>query len=254
MSDSGSSENNLVIEFAKELAHKLPVEAVLSPAVQPTRQLLADIVKTLQLALAPIQFVGAFQDRFRNFIDNSIRRVPEGKRIPPPPQILGPVIEGIRYEPDGTPINEMFSELLSRSMDRDRVREAHPAYPIIIKQLSSDEGQILAHLNGNVFDYVFTQKLDVQQNLFVGPNVEVDSFPREGLSFPENIPFYFEHLSQLGLANIFQKGNQEPLFGDEPRVQLGVRVRCQYKLTDFGQRFVTACIGNDDARGEPTHP
>jgi len=54
--------------------------------------------------------------------------------------------------------------------------------------------------------------------------VEVDQLPRDDLSFPENVPFYFEHLNQLGLAGIFQVGNQEPLFGGESKVQVGTGV------------------------------
>jgi len=71
--------------------------------------------------------------------------------------------------------------------------------------------------------------------------VEVDRLPRDDLSFPENVPFYLEHLNQLGLAGIFQVGNQEPLFGGESKVQVGIRSRCEYRLTDLGKRFVRAC-------------
>jgi hypothetical protein len=54
---------------------------------------------------------------------------------------------------------------------------------------------------------------------------------------------YFNHLDKLGLAGIFQQGNQEPLFSDSGhQVQIGVRVRCKYMLTDFGKQFVHACI------------
>src|SRR5260370_11638246 len=147
-------------EFAKEVARQLPVKAIYedaaAPAAKQAGQLFEDLLKALQLALAPVQLLGALQDRFRSFIDTAVRRVPEADRISPAPQIIGPVLEGIRYEPEGTPIDQMFSELLSRSMDRTRVNEAHPAYPIIIKQLSSDEAKILNHLKGSNFDYVYT--------------------------------------------------------------------------------------------------
>ena len=102
-------------EFAKELAKQLPVKAVYGDLLaRPARQagqMLTDIIKTIELALAPLQFAGAYQDRLRAFIDKSIRRVPEQKRVSPAPQILGPIIEGIRYEPEDTPIDEMFSQL-----------------------------------------------------------------------------------------------------------------------------------------------
>jgi hypothetical protein len=239
-------------EFAKELARQLPLKAVYddlaSPATKQTGQLLQDVVKAIQLALAPVQVLGALQDRYRNFLDKSVRRVPEESRISPAPQIIGPVLEGVRYEQEGTPIEEMFSQLLSRAMDKERVAEAHPAYPILIKQLSADEAKILASLNGQQFDYVYTRDYNPTTNLFYGPNkVEVDTLPRDGLSFPGNVAFYFEHLDKLGLAGTFIEGNQEPLFAhlQKPSPQTGMRVRCKYRLTDFGARFVRACLGDN---------
>ena len=233
-------------EFAKELAKHLPIKAIYrdaaAPAARQTGQLLEDLVKVLQLALAPVQLLGAIQDRYRKFLDTAVRRIPEANRISPAPQIIGPVLEGIRYEPEDTPIEQMFSQLLSRSMDRERVDEAHPAYPIIIKQLSSDEAKILNSLKSSNFDFVYTVDFDSKRQEFYGHRkVEVDELPRTELSFPKNVPFYFEHLNQLGLAGIFQISKQEPLYGGEPKVQVGIRSRCEYRLTDLGQRFVRAC-------------
>lgn len=131
-----------------------------------------------------------------------------------------------------------------RSMDSTRVEEAHPAYPLIIRQLSSDEAKILAVLNGRTYRYVFTRVYDSKTNLFVGAQkVEVDELPRDGLTFTDNVGFYMEHLSQLGLAGVYQEGNQIALH-DEQGMQTGVRVISNYRLTDFGRRFVTSCTGN----------
>jgi hypothetical protein len=124
------------------------------------------------------------------------------------------------------------------------VQEAPPVYPLIIKQLSTDEAKILASLNGRMFSYVYTQTYNAKTTLFsVDRVIEVDELPRTGLAFPDNIGFYFDHLHRPGLAGIFQAGNQEALFGEIPGLQTGIRVMSQYRLTDFGQRFVKACIG-----------
>jgi hypothetical protein len=95
---------------------------------------------------------------------------------------------------------------------------------------------------------VYTLDFDNTKREFYGHRkVEVDQFPRNDLSFPENVEFYIEHLNQLGLAGIFQVGNQEPLFGPTPQfqggsqIQVGIRSRCEYRLTDLGRRFVRAC-------------
>lgn len=229
-------------EFAKELAKQLPLKEIYAdaaaPAAKQTGQLLEDLVKCLQLALAPVQWVAALQDRYRAFVDRSVRRVPEERRVSPAPQIAGPVLEAIRYEPEGTPIDEMFSELLSRSMDKERVGEAHPSYPSIIRQLSSDEAKIIKMLREKTYPFIQVWKLDGPLSRF--ERTEVDDLPRSDLFFPENVPFYIDHLNSLGLAGIWQVPPQEPLF--EHGRQIGNRVRSEYRLTPFGSRFATACI------------
>jgi hypothetical protein len=134
----------------------------------------------------------------------------------------------------------MFSRLLSLSMNSDQLERAHPAFPTIIRQLSADEARMLATLNGAEFDFVHTMPFDRTTNLFGASLVERDALPKEELVFPSKVPFYVNHLNQLGLAGIFQDGNQEPLF-DSARQQNGVRVRAKYRLTDFGKAFVAAC-------------
>lgn len=235
------TDENTTSSFIKTIAEQIPVKDIyndgLSPAVKQTGSIGSDIIKTLHLALFPLQFTAAIQDRLRNFIDTSVRSVPEDKRVTPPSQILGPVIEGIRYEPEGTPIDTMFSELLSCSMSRDHISLAHPAYPLIIKQLSADEAKILHSLLKKNFDFIYTQDLFDQRVVVI----EVDDLPRENLSFPENVSFYMDHLHQLGLAGTFQVGNQAPLHRKDPRTQDGVRVHRQYRLTHFGHQFMQAC-------------
>jgi Abortive infection alpha len=251
MTDNALPGNDLSTELARELVRQLPIKDATLPAAKQTGEILADLTKVLHLALAPVQLLAAFQDRFRQFVNRAVRRVPEERRITPASQIVGPILEGIRYEPDGTLIDELFSELLSRSIDRERVHEAHPSYPIIIRQLSADEARILSRLRDRNFDYVHTRNYDRKKNLFMNGSIEIDDLPRVGLAYPENVQFYMAHLNQLGLAGIFQQGNQEPLFGNESGQQIGIRIRSQYRLTDFGQHFVRACTAGEAATDFP---
>jgi hypothetical protein len=229
-------------EFAKELAKQLPVKAIYddaaAPAAKQAGQLLSDLMKTLQLALFGVQFLGAVQDRYRRFLDKSVRQIPPERRITPPAQILGPVLEGIKYEPEGTPIDEMFSQLLSRSMDTDGIAQAHPAYPMIIKQLSADEAKLLVLLRDRTYGFVRTWRLG--SGVSYPDKIEIDELPRDGFVFPENVFFYVDHLYQLGLAGLFEIPPQEPISGVDGR-QTGVRVKSEYRLTDLGTRFVKAC-------------
>jgi hypothetical protein len=192
-----SNENELATEFAKELAKQLPVKEALSAPARQTGQILEDLVKTIQLALVPFQLAGALQDRLRHFIDRAIRPVPEEQRISPAPQILGPIIEAIRYEPEGTDLDQMFSALLSTSMDQFRVADGHPAFPGIIRAISPDEAKILKSLQ------TARIKLDIKHGPSPNfrPYAVFKTTPVSGLAFESNFLVYLDHLEQLGLVS-----------------------------------------------------
>ena len=236
-------------DFATELAKQLPVRAfyddALSPAAKQVGQFGQDLLKVIQLAVAPVQYVAALQDRYRQFLDKSVRRVPEENRVAPPPQILGPVLEGVRYETEGTPIDEMFSQLLSSAMDSRRVNKAHPAYPIIIRQLSADEAHVLnrmleRHRSGRkAYLLIERYTTDDSGEMYLGGNlVELDEFPRQGLMFPHNLGFYMSHLNQLGLAALSTRKDNR---SDNAPPHRLVR---EYALRVFGFNFMEACHPN----------
>lgn len=239
MSASPPEPSAIVEALAKQLPVKAAYDDGLSSGMQETGKALTDVIKVIRLALFPIQYGAALQDRYASFLNESVRRVPEVNRIEPAPQILGPILEGIRYEPEGTPINEMFSQLLSRSMDNRLAGEAHPSFPHIIRQLSADEARLLSWLHTKTYSRHYTSDYNAKNNTFGSEKVEKDDLPRDGLDFPANVYFYIEHLYSLGLAHIIQDGNQEPI--REGGIQTGVRVRQKYNLTPMGRKFVTAC-------------
>lgn len=244
---------DIATAIATEVAKQIPVKDAYNDAVKPAAQqvgnLVGDVAKTILLVLAPLQVTGALQDRFRSFLDKSVRRVSEEDRLSPPPQILGPVLEGIRYEPEDSPIVEMFSRLLSSSMDQKKTQNAHPAFSQIIKQLSADEAVLLNAIwrlweqEGRSFRQQFTQDYDRTSNRFGNSKVEIDEIPREGLSFPDNIEFYGQHLYALGITAFYDSASQQPIFStgkDGNRIQVGTRIFKELRLTDVGKKFMTA--------------
>lgn len=231
-------------EIAKELAKQLPVRAVyedgLRSATKQAGGIAEDFAKVIRLALFPLQVGAVLQDRFRAFLERSVARVPEEKRIAPPPQILGPVFEAIRHEPEGTPIDRMFSELLSSAMDRERCADAHPAFPLIIKQLSADEAELLREiaLSKTYFEIIMRFDLDKKRGLSI-TRLESTSLPKEALAFPTNEPMYRDHLERLGLIRYDEIRTMEPIVSRE-RVQTGGRNFLIIKLTDLGAALMRA--------------
>jgi hypothetical protein len=242
-----SNEIDLASAVATELVKQVPIKEVykdgLSPAVQETGSALADFVKTIRLALAPLQFTAALQDRYVRFLDRSVRQVPEDRRILPAPQIVGPILEAIKYEPEDTLISDMYNEVLSRAFDGDRAEDAHPAYAPLIKQLSLDEAIILKtiyekYLQNDHYKYQYTDDWDPMTARFSNRKLELDELPRNELRSPNNVPIYIEHLDKLGLASVLQYKNQEALV--TAGVQSGTRGIARYQLTAFGLEFMKA--------------
>ncbi|UDF04602.1 DUF4393 domain-containing protein [Asticcacaulis sp. AND118] len=235
--------------IAEMLAQVLPIKTIYEDAAQPAvRQIgmaAEDVVKCLRLALAPVQFLGVQQDRYRDFLVNSVKKVPEEKRITPPPQILGPIIEALRYEPEGTPLDEIASNLLATSMNADTVEKAHPAYTGLIKQLSRDEIVIIKELYHRSHTHVLTADYVEFQGEF-GPYMGFqnhqrldDTFPWHDLHFPNNKDFYINHLHSLGLGGIFSVDGKA--LRNDNGLQIGTYEKKRLDLSDFGRAFAEAC-------------
>lgn len=233
-------------EVAEQLAKILPVEKIYddlaSPAFKQMGKAFEDVVKCIRLATFPIQVGSASQEQLERFLRKAVEDVPEERRILPPTQILGPVIEAMRYEPEDTDIERMFSQLLSSSMNNEKVKFAHPAFPTLIRQLSKDEAVLLREItNRPNLKHVATYRFDDGRSYF--DEIELDELPRSVLSHPENAMIYVNHLRQLGVVDFTQSEPQEPIMGRRSHgieYQSGVRVRSVYTLTDFGKLLAQA--------------
>ena len=95
-------------------------------------------------------------------------------------------------------------------------------------------------LRDDKYDHICSQPYHKDANLFGPAQIEVDALPTKDLTVPPKVPFYMQHRNQLGLAGIFQHGNQEPIF-DAMRQQNGERIFSKDRLTEFGEAFVRAC-------------
>ena len=242
-----TSETDLAAAVATELVKQVPIKEVyedgLSPAVRETGSALADFVKTLRLALAPLQLTAALQDRYVKFLDRSVRQIPEERRVLPPPQIVGPVLEAIKYEPEDTLISDMYNELLSKAFDRQRVNDAHPAFAPLIRQLSTDEAIILKliydkYLEHDYYKLHFTE--DLTRNLLENRQIEVNELPSGDLATPEKISVYLEHLDKLGLMSIRGYKSPEAIRPPHSIEQTGLRTFTHFELTEFGLEFMKA--------------
>ncbi len=70
---------DVYVETAKEIAKQLPIKEAyqdaVAPAAKQTAQLAVDLVKTIQLALAPIQLAGALHHQYAPFFTVAVSPV-----------------------------------------------------------------------------------------------------------------------------------------------------------------------------------
>ncbi|MBP2563368.1 hypothetical protein J2857_006167 [Neorhizobium galegae] len=214
-----------------------------------------DVAKTTRLLLFPFQLVGAMQDRLESYIDRAIRQVPQERRIDPVESIALPIVEKLRFQPEGDPITELFIQLLSRAMDGERVGEAHPAFFSVITQLAPDEliflqdfasreeTVIMSPVGKKVYPDPAWRKARLDKcdlAVEVRKEVEDETFGYEALSQPELFPVYQEHLQHLGLIE-YHNANER-----FRKLELKVRDDNELsvfsmKLTHFGKLFLKAC-------------
>jgi len=163
---------------------------LISKAAKEGGNALVDVVKTFRLFTAPIQLLAAAQDRLARFCEKVREDVPVERQIEAAPSVAIPILLALRYMEDDNPVTELFLNLLRRAIDRERVHEAHPAFPRIIEQLSRDEAMIMYSLREKEYMCVL---LDVRQG---------NSFPFHRLTFSEDIKFYCRHLATLDLLRL----------------------------------------------------
>ena len=251
-------------EAVTGLLKEVPIyQDLAQPAVQEVGSALRDAVRT---ALAPLRaFIWGFDkisDYLEQAIEQRLAKLSPDQIVTPNPMVAGPAIEALRFAGHEPILREMYANLLATAMDANRVRDAHPAFVEIIRQLTPDEARIVT--------------LAATRDLF--PLITIEAWNREDLldprrpvikhlglmcdecQFPEFFASYVDNVCRLGLA-LIQDGVYTPRFEEEyDRLRAhqivtsamgqlsGTNLEPTYDyqllhVTTFGKQFARACIG-----------
>jgi hypothetical protein len=220
----------------------------LSESVQETGKISTDFIKATRLFTAPIQYLGAYQDRLTKHLNKVREGVPEERQIEAPTSLSGPIMDRLKYLEDDNYLTDLYVSLLQRAIDKERINEAHPAFFHIIEQLSPDEAFLLFKISQEPIDYEYTLDLIVNENgksRFENVNVIKDTTPKEHIVFIEHFDMYISHLESLNLLK-WTVVSEEPIWENEEnlnsRKQNGTYRKTKIYLTKFGDLFVKACI------------
>lgn len=238
------------------LANKI-YDDVCSDAAKELGGILTEVMKTFRLVLAPIQYTATLQDNLRAHLAKSLRKVPEENLIPPVRSLALPISEQLKFHEDGV-LAELYINLLSCSMDRERVSYAHPGFINVIAQMAPDEALLLEQLSSNEGKiYIrcgerggvhYSPLEDERRTLYanavydqpIEARVEPYVAKPEKLASPGLFLTYLEHLVALGIVEYTNEDQIYILAGvSRHGMQLESFV---IRLSKFGRLFRTACM------------
>ncbi|WP_264046920.1 DUF4393 domain-containing protein [Methylobacterium flocculans] len=226
---------------AKELV-KVAYGDLLQPAARVVGAELGEFVQAIIVAGRGFGYL--IRDKYEPFVLRALNKVPEDRRIAPPPPLLGKILEGVSYETVGSHVERMSASLLITAMNSDTSANVHPAFIEVIHRISETELIILRQL----------EKTSIQ----LGARPSGRSFTGIGggviLSGKvEKIPnadLLFDNLNSSGLISFIKQTNHRGPFRDVEhvaqavlRLQNEARDQGQYTvvLSPFGRAFLAAC-------------
>lgn len=228
----------------------------LSPAMREASKIGVDAVKVFRLALFPLQFGGIFQDRLDNYIARAIGQVPKQNRIAPIESLALPIAEKLKFQEETSPISELYVNLLSRAMDRERVNEAHPAFIFIISQLAPAEVKILQKFHNSECIMLFRNEdyrtlaseedvLDFLENgchIAAKVMLEEIKYDYSEIDQPKIFMTLIEHLYTLGLICSARHILDNLSLSETLRLRSDITLY-PLEITGLGKLFHRACIG-----------
>lgn len=85
--------------------------------------------------------------RYEEQLNKRALEIPKDKLVPPSINVIGPVMEGLKYNLREEHIKEMFMNVLLSDINSDKKEFVLPSYIEIIKQLSNNDAKFLKELN-----------------------------------------------------------------------------------------------------------
>lgn len=219
--------------------------------------ILEDVVKTFRLVLTPIQYTALMQDTVRKHLEKCFQKVPKENLISPARSLALPICEHLKLHEDGV-IAELYTNLLSCSMDRERVSHAHPGFINVIAQMAPDEALLVEQLSsreGKIFIRCGEKvglpyaPLEVERHSLyaesvydkpISGRIEPYMAKPEKLAAPELFLTYLEHLVSMGVV---QYTNENGIYDLAGVSRGGLQVETfSIKLSKYGRLFHAACM------------
>lgn len=112
------------------------------------------VTKAINNALLPLAAVNFafdkariyFEEKFQKDITEKVASIPSEELIEPKASVAGPALQGLAFSHDEPNLKEMYLSLLTTAMDKRIAKEAHPAFVEIVKQITSEEAELISDI------------------------------------------------------------------------------------------------------------
>lgn len=209
----GKDELNTLAEVAKEVVRPM-YEDGLKLATKEVGKSLQTIAGVVNIALMPVAvMVHGFKEienKLKVGLTKKLEAVSPEKITAPSLGLVGPLLEKYKYNYNNEVLSDLFVNLLANGMNKDRVKDAHPAFIDIISQMTPDDARLFKKI-------VITKlcpKIDVGVaakqggHVVVIPNMLTKNF-LEVLQYPDLAPSYLDNLQRLNLIQFSSGVYQE---------------------------------------------
>lgn len=202
-----------------------------------------------------IDYVANFQIKKQNFIkeinQNAVEKIPECNLAKPRINIVGPTLDGLKYNLDEEHIKEKFSNLLVSELDDRKQNKVLPAYIEIVKQLSNEDAQFILFLKNNINLSVIQIRKGTKDKYYeISNHILINIKNQQYVLFSYNA-IIIDNLKRLGIIDINygtvyieNKGLCKKAFNElmmHKNIEEYFYTEGILELTKFGQNFIDIC-------------
>ena len=228
---------------------------VYKDVAQPAARRVGTALDTVfKIGLSPFAMLDAGFEHSKVWIQEKIRAritdVPEICVVVPPNNIALPAMLRIAMSSDAPDLRDLYAELLLKAMDSRTAELVHPAYVLLVEQLSAEEAFVFTNLKADEHNTIFSDKSSETQWFGTDARTIEEQFADTcvALDVPglERAQIWLDNIIRLRLidlkvyneseyvpAEYDKEGNRPPsVSNDESRY---------LSFTAFGQGFRRAC-------------
>lgn len=143
-----SEDKSQIIEAVIEALKNNP--ELLKPIAQNLSKTSDTVTGFINTLLTPVELfnfvVKEHKEKFMSSYHDNLNKIPEEQRIEPKIEIIGPIIDNLKYKITEETLRETYAKLLASASNSSYSNEPLLSYNFVLNQLSPKEIQVLKYL------------------------------------------------------------------------------------------------------------